>query len=272
LAVGIWSALFVADALLIARSLSIASLSVVPSLLATVSMVVVATASTLACLAIRAASLRQVSADGRGWIPYFVSAAASVLWCLPLVVTAAPLTVGLMLGVLLVQGILLLAVALSNDSIPMIEQHSAPLSLPSISPDHPIEPTTISQAESYELDDEDEPEFLPEVELIDSDEAQLTQWMSRRDTDDTEVIEGWMRVTFQTGQREATLHVSFCPPLSSAPIIETEDIEGSDVEIRVASAFPFGLRMTVRRSSALNEPLIARIGFFASATPARKAA
>ena len=100
----------------------------------------------------------------------------------------------------------------------------------------------------------------------------LAAWLSRRATDDGEVIEGWMRATFLAGQREATIHVSFCPPLSGSPEIETEDLDGSELEIRVASIFPFGLRMTARRSGSTREPQAARIGFVATAATTRRAA
>ena len=40
-------------------------------------------------------------------------------------------------------------------------------------------------------------------------------------------------------QRETVIHVAFCPPLPGIPEIETEDLEGADLEIRVAAAFAF---------------------------------
>ena len=105
----------------------------------------------------------------------------------------------------------------------------------------------------------------------DSDET-LTSWMSRRLTTDGELIEGWVRVHFSGGQREAVVHVAFCPPLAGPPEIETEDLDGVGLEIRVAAVFPFGGRLSVRRSGPLDDPQTDRIGFIAHSATASRAA
>ena len=73
-------------------------------------------------------------------------------------------------------------------------------------------------------------------------------------------------------QREVIAHVSFCPPLSGPPEIETEDLDGANLEIRVGTAFPFGARLTVRRSGSTTLPYSARIGFVAVVAANQKAA
>ncbi|MBC8114659.1 MAG: hypothetical protein H7062_09800, partial [Candidatus Saccharimonas sp.] len=113
-------------------------------------------------------------------------------------------------------------------------------------------------------------------ESVEHDESahdeHVTQWMSRRVTDDGELVEGWLRVEFPVGQREATAHVSFCPPLSGPPVIETEDLDGGDLEIRVGTAFPFGTRLTVRRSGSTAQATSGRIGFVAVVAANQRAA
>lgn len=120
-----------------------------------------------------------------------------------------------------------------------------------------------------------EEEFEPETEVPLS--SNVTQWMTRSLTDQGDVIEGGVRIEFADGQRDVTVHLSFCPPFRDIPEIMTEDLDGCDLEIRVAASFPFGARMTVRRPAknlsrgTLNTETH-RIGFVAIAQPVRRAA
>ena len=47
---------------------------------------------------------------------------------------------------------------------------------------------------------------------------------------------GWsyeaLRAEFAAGQRHATLHVGFCPPLASAPTVEADPADGPDATVR----------------------------------------
>ena len=119
-------------------------------------------------------------------------------------------------------------------------------------------------AESFEVDEEETPD--------------LTQWLKRSLTEDGDLIEGGVRVDFAQGQRETTVHVSFCPPFQSIPEVTTEDLNGDDLEIRVAAVFPFGVRLSVRRPGAVvgkpNDLPTAsgRIGFVAISTGVRRVA
>lgn len=76
-----------------------------------------------------------------------------------------------------------------------------------------------------------------------------TQWQKRLVVDGRELIEGETSVDFSAGQKEAVIHLSFCPPLASAPEIHAEDNLGGDLEIRTEAAHPYGARLTVRRCS-----------------------
>jgi hypothetical protein len=75
----------------------------------------------------------------------------------------------------------------------------------------------------------------------------ITQWQQRSLLGDGDVIEGGVRVNFKDEQREATVHVSFCPPFQGIPEISTEQIDSDNLEIRAAAVFPFGARLTIRR-------------------------
>jgi hypothetical protein len=116
---------------------------------------------------------------------------------------------------------------------------------------------------------------------IDREEAlssEVTQWLTRSLTADGEIIEGGIRIEFAEGQRDATVHISFCPPLTGVPDVTTEDLDGCDLEIRVSAAYPFGARITARRTSSSASdgkrmPVeTCRIGFVAIAASLRRAA
>ena len=106
----------------------------------------------------------------------------------------------------------------------------------------------------------------------------VTHWLTRSKTNDGEIIEGGVRVEFVDGQRDVTVHISFCPPFSSVPSIDTEDLDGNGLEIRVAAVFAFGVRLTVRRSVVSKSELMpnssrsCRIGFVAIANSVRRVA
>ncbi len=252
------------------------ALSLPPSL-ALLSMSVVALASFAAWLAFRSDSPRQNISQPSGWLPLSLSLVASALWCGTLATQASPLATGLLLGVTLVQWLAILSIV-SSDQSPGV---SRPVTRETIESQRPVQSSTNSRTlasepfvpaddsahESEELDEQDE---LANNESAHDED--ITQWMSRRVTDDGELVEGWLRVEFSVGQREATAHVSFCPPLSGPPEIETEDLDGADLEIRVGTSFPFGARLTVRRSGSTAQSHSARIGFVAVVTANQKAA
>lgn len=106
----------------------------------------------------------------------------------------------------------------------------------------------------------------------------VTQWLTRSITVEGEIIEGGLRVNFDEGQRDATLHVSFCPPFRKVPEVTTEDLDAAQLEIRVAAIFPFGARLNVRRPLTASEgghrspAETYRIGFVARSLIARRAA
>jgi len=101
-----------------------------------------------------------------------------------------------------------------------------------------------------------------------------TQWFTRSITDAGEVIEGGFRIDFAEGQREVTVHVPFCPPLASIPEMVTEDLDGHDLDIRVAAIFPYGARLTVRRPAGSESAHAdsCRIGYVAFTATIRQAA
>jgi hypothetical protein len=71
-----------------------------------------------------------------------------------------------------------------------------------------------------------------------------------REEDGTEAVHATLLAEFATGQRQATLHVAFCPPLERVPVIEMEVVDGPEAELKVGVAYCHGARVEVR----LGEP------------------
>lgn len=108
--------------------------------------------------------------------------------------------------------------------------------------------------------------------------SNLTHWQKRSSTEGGEVMEGGTCVEFAEGQKEVTVHVSFCPPFPSVPQVMTEDLNGDDLEIKVAAVFAFGMRLSVRRpvgrvgKSTVLPCATSRVGFVVASNRTRRAA
>jgi hypothetical protein len=118
------------------------------------------------------------------------------------------------------------------------------------------------------------PLALADDEPVDEpdEDPDALQTMARRSTDEGEVIEGIVRVTFAVGEREATVHVPFCPPLAAAPTVELDDPDGHGWELKVAAAYPFGLRLQVRRGRDCADAVSGRIAYWAQSSAGSRAA
>ena len=80
------------------------------------------------------------------------------------------------------------------------------------------------------------------------DQQWLQQLFRVRDCDGYEVIYGTVRADFLPGQRHASVHVGFCPPLPSLPSVEAEASQWPEARVKVAQALPHGVRLDVRLS------------------------
>ena len=81
----------------------------------------------------------------------------------------------------------------------------------------------------------------------------LQQVVRMREADGGEAIRGSLLAEFVAGQRNATLHVGFCPPLERLPVVEAETGDGPDAEVKVAQAFAHGARLEVRLAAVAEE-------------------
>lgn len=98
---------------------------------------------------------------------------------------------------------------------------------------------------------ENEP-FLAEVEAL-YDEAEgilpadvQQQWTRSRLPDGSEQILATLRAELAAGQRTASIHLAFCPPLAEVPELEFEQVDGPDARIQQGELFRHGARLDVR--------------------------
>lgn len=270
LAVWVWSALLLADAVLLTRRMSGQFTAPLPTAIATLSSLLIAITSLAAWYLYESVS-RPPATRLQTLAPQAISLTITAIWCWSLAVATGPLAVGVLFSIALLQ---LAVLAASSESVlgeasPLVARPEPLTKAATLvpQPEAPIVP-------SFAVKDEDAfiEEAAPTIEETAETDEGLTLWLSRRTTEGAEQIEGWVRVDFVAGQRETVVHVAFCPPLPGLPEIETEDLEGADLEIRVAAAFAFGARLSVRRSGAVHESNTVRVGFVAQAAAVNRAA
>lgn len=205
--------------------------------------------------------------------------AVTILWAWAISAGATPQSSGLLFGVvaMLLWGLIALDLGeVSSAGVPFAVEKTAVEAMADDSstivapPDEGASPTVLGD-HAIDFEPAEPGDDTGDESAAGLDDS-LTLWLARRQTDDGEQIEGWARVHFAAGQRETVVHVAFCPPMSACPEMETEELDGAGLEIRVAAVFPFGVRLSVRRSGALDERNTDRIGFIAQALPAQRAA
>lgn len=288
LAAWIWSVLLIADAMLLARKWTGHFDMAIPASLAIASTLFVAGASWFALLCHRHGDSKRSPRTTSRVIPAAISLVITLGWCVGISAQSSSLTIGLLAGILLVH--LLSAVILNAvppESRHAVVQSPAPPSSsaaglnsqavtvdvgttrPAALPSNAAEQTSLAAIS----DQDGEQEFDEDLERpLEEDLEHQTLWLSRRFDGKQDIVEGWIRIEFEAGQRETVVHLAFCPPLAGKPEIETEDLEGAGLEIRVAAAFPFGARLSVRRSNPRDEDRSNRVAFVASATAIERAA
>ncbi|HYO23368.1 MAG TPA: hypothetical protein VEQ85_00305 [Lacipirellulaceae bacterium] len=94
---------------------------------------------------------------------------------------------------------------------------------------------------------------------------QVLQELTRfRGADGLESVRGTLQAEFAAGQRHATLHVGFCPPLERPPAVEVELAEGPEGTVKVVQAFAHGARLELRLAEPADEAFRATISFSAA--------
>lgn len=87
--------------------------------------------------------------------------------------------------------------------------------------------------------------FVDDAEGILPNEV-LQQWTRSRLPDGSEQILATLRAELAAGQRTASIHLAFCPPLADLPELEFEQVDGPDARIQQGELFRHGARLDVR--------------------------
>jgi len=83
----------------------------------------------------------------------------------------------------------------------------------------------------------------------------VTQQQTRFRADDgRESIAGWIRVSFQAGQRTAAAHLAFCPPLERVPQMSVRQLSGPAARLKTAQLLPHGVRVELKLDATTAEP------------------
>ena len=303
LAVWIWSSLLITDAVLVTRRFSGGFNSAIPDWLACSTTLLVAVVSWGAWFLLTGGRADHSLPHHRRWIAPAISVGVTLIWAWSISMGSTPLTCGVLTAIVILHTMAVAmdeqewvrhfdefrathdrpmtsTVATSTVTSSLVNSESA-VTGEIVVAETAGDEASVGRALSEETDRIQGPlrseDFLVEdqdrdIESVEDSDENQTLWLSRRLSEEGEQIEGWVRVPFARGQRETVVHVAFCPPLPSAPEIETEDLEGVGLEIRVAAVFPFGARLSVRRTSRLEESNTDRVGFIAHSQPINRAA
>jgi hypothetical protein len=92
-------------------------------------------------------------------------------------------------------------------------------------------------------------------------EALTQQFLRTRTEDGAETIRGQLCAHFDAGQRTATAHLAFCPPLATVPELTLELSAGPEARIKVAQLLPYGARLDFKLLEPAEEPAEVVIDF-----------
>jgi hypothetical protein len=98
-------------------------------------------------------------------------------------------------------------------------------------------------------------------------ERSITQRVQYRREPTGISVDGWLRLSFTTGQRVAVAHVAFSPAFDNAPQADAEVLHGPNCEIRPTLVLPWGIRWEVRLESEAIESTEVVLGFAAFENP-----
>ena len=114
------------------------------------------------------------------------------------------------------------------------------------------------------------------VAEAESDDENTPDHVTQRHTrflsgDGGESIAGWLRVSFQAGQRTAAAHVAFCPPLEGLPQMSVWQASGPAARLKTAQLLPHGARVDLKLAVPAAEPADVVLKFAATCPPPTQA-
>jgi len=82
-----------------------------------------------------------------------------------------------------------------------------------------------------------------------------------KDAGGAECVQGWVSAAFLPGQKTATVHVAFCPPLSAVPGLELRQVDGPAARLRTVQALVYGARLEVKLAAPAEKAESVRVAF-----------
>lgn len=76
------------------------------------------------------------------------------------------------------------------------------------------------------------------------------EWSQVHDRSGAKTVSGVARLTFRPGERQAELHLAFCPSFPAPPAFHVEQTGGPDVRVKTTQVMPYGARLEVQRADA----------------------
>jgi hypothetical protein len=83
-------------------------------------------------------------------------------------------------------------------------------------------------------------------------------------------MQGWLKTEFEPTERNATLHVAFCPPFDETPRLTVLQVSGPAARVKPVQLLPYGVRLEVKRLLAGHDPATVVLEFSAESAPANK--
>ena len=117
---------------------------------------------------------------------------------------------------------------------------------------HHLNQPSIAAVENFptaesDVESEDDLEALETAAASEWDENVQMRLLRRKEPDETDLLEAWVRADFLHGERAAHIHVPFCPPFREQPKWDACQFEGDEVEIQLSQLNPLGTRIDLKR-------------------------
>jgi hypothetical protein len=93
----------------------------------------------------------------------------------------------------------------------------------------------------------------------------VVQKLIRTQADGVDRIQGWLKARLAESERNATLHVAFCPPFDEAPTLTVVQTNGPECRIKTGQLLSYGVRLELKRVLAGAEQAVVVIEFSAQA-------
>lgn len=100
----------------------------------------------------------------------------------------------------------------------------------------------------------------------------VQSWRRRVAPDGSESVSGEALVPFAAGEKVASVHIPWQPPLAGPPTVWTEVVDGDEADVQVDVVRPYGMRLLVRRLENVEQTGSTRIEFYGATSDEMRAA